>query len=424
MPKLVITKLQYNNKTYMCLAGINQAHVLEEFLIYPFGADEEGSSSSLVGRIYAGKVENIASNIQAAFVRIRPDLVCFLPLSEGMPLTYTRKQSKRSELCAGDEILVQVVKDAVKTKQPVLSTSFSVAGRFHVLTSDSKAKGVSRKIPQEKASELKELLYQTCEEADVIARKEAQLEIPAQKNGDQISLRPYGIILRTQSRDVSSDEIRSDLMNTILTYQRMSVKAPHAAAYTCIYQPETEYIQKVKGIPFSEIEEIVTDQSTVYEDLCRSFPNLKADGRIRLYTDQSYALSALYGLQGAIEELTQKRVWLKSGANIIIEQLETLTFIDVNTAKNVRKQSKLNLSVNKEAAAEIARQLHLRNISGMIIIDFINMEGEEENRELIRHLKEELKKDSVTCTFADITKLGLVELTRRKVYKSLKESLL
>jgi ribonuclease G len=119
--------------------------------------------------------------------------------------------------------------------------------------------------------------------------------------------------------------------------------------------------------------------------------------------------------------LIEKRVWLKSGANIIIEQLETMTVIDINSGKNISKNETAILEINKEAAVEIARQLRLRNISGMIIIDFINMKSKDYMEELIAVLKEQIKQDTVTCTFMDVTKLGLVELTRKKTYKSLKE---
>jgi ribonuclease G len=112
---------------------------------------------------------------------------------------------------------------------------------------------------------------------------------------------------------------------------------------------------------------------------------------------------------------------MKSGANIIIEQLETLTVIDINSGKNISKNDDAILAINKEAAIEIAKQLRLRNISGMIIIDFINMKSKEHLTELIQVLKEHLKHDSVPCTFMDVTRLGLVELTRKKTYKSLKE---
>jgi ribonuclease G len=124
-----------------------------------------------------------------------------------------------------------------------------------------------------------------------------------------------------------------------------------------------------------------------------------------------------------MEQLLNSKVWLPSGANIIIEPLETMTVIDVNSGKNISRKPDVLLSINLEAAQEIARQIRLRNISGMIIVDFINMASEAQERELILRLKQELKKDVVPANFIDITKLGLVEITRKKVYKSLREVL-
>ena len=124
-----------------------------------------------------------------------------------------------------------------------------------------------------------------------------------------------------------------------------------------------------------------------------------------------------------MDELLNSKVWLPSGANIIIETLETLTVIDVNSGKNQSRKEDTILRINLEAAREIARQLKLRNISGMIIVDFINLKSQEQKEELIRCIRQELKKDTVPAQFIDITRLGLVELTRKKVYKSLREIL-
>ena len=124
-----------------------------------------------------------------------------------------------------------------------------------------------------------------------------------------------------------------------------------------------------------------------------------------------------------MDELLNSKVWLPSGANIILETLETLTVIDVNSGKNQSRKEDTILRINLEAAREIARQLKLRNISGMIIVDFINLKSQEQKEELIRCIRQELKKDTVPAQFIDITRLGLVELTRKKVYKSLREIL-
>ena len=146
-------------------------------------------------------------------------------------------------------------------------------------------------------------------------------------------------------------------------------------------------------------------------------------GLLQFYNDDKVSLATLYNFRGSLDKLVEKRVWLKSGANIIIEQLETLTVIDVNSGKNLSKSEKAVLEINKEAAIEIARQLRLRNISGMIIVDFVKMSSKEAENELLATFKHAVAKDSVPTQVLDMTRLGLVEVTRKKVNKSLIEML-
>lgn len=136
--------------------------------------------------------------------------------------------------------------------------------------------------------------------------------------------------------------------------------------------------------------------------------------KVQLYRDDAVSLSTLYHLRGNMQELLSSKVWLDSGANIIIESLETLTVIDVNSGKNRSRREEALFAINVEAAKEIARQLRLRNISGMILVDFINLKKKEQQQKLISVIREELQKDSVPANFIDITRLGLVELTRKK----------
>ena len=198
-------------------------------------------------------------------------------------------------------------------------------------------------------------------------------------------------------------------------------KSVHQCAFAVLEKPETPYVQKLKTADLSALDCIYTDEENIYSEIESNLPYLKDKGLLKLYKDDKVSLGTLYNFRGSVDKLIEKRVWLKSGANIIIEQLETMTVIDINSGKNISKNEKSILEINKEAAIEIARQLQLRNISGMIIIDFINMKSKEYMEELVSVLKEQIKQDSVTCTFMDVTKLGLVEFTRKKTYKSLKE---
>ena len=176
----------------------------------------------------------------------------------------------------------------------------------------------------------------------------------------------------------------------------------------------------IRNIPIERRVSILTDNPGVYKVLSEEYPE------VILYQDTSYSLDHLYSLSSTIEKALSKKVWLKSGGTLIIEPTEALTVIDVNTGKAIqgkRNKETTFYKVNLEAAREAARQIRLRNLSGMILIDFIDMEEEEHIKSLIYNFKKELEQDPTQCTFIDITKLGLVELTRRKTHLSLPECL-
>lgn len=231
----------------------------------------------------------------------------------------------------------------------------------------------------------------------------------------------FGVVVRTSAASIPDEQLIADFKKTYGIFNAIMEKSAHSLVYTKLYQSSKDYIMKLKSLDMTGIENVVTDQKELYDNIYSYMSDSAISNRLKLYDDSAISLSSLYGIRSIMENLTSRMVWLKSGANIIIEQLETLTFIDVNTSGSRSLKSNSIFSVNVEAAKEAAKQLKLRNISGMIIIDFINMKNPEEKNELIKILKEEIKKDCVTCTFIDITKLGLVELTRKKRYKSLKE---
>ena len=231
----------------------------------------------------------------------------------------------------------------------------------------------------------------------------------------------FGMIIRTNALESTEDELIEDLTDTVERFVSLKEKASHQCAFAILEKPDAPYIQKLKSANLSALDCIYTDDEDIYAEIESNLPYLKEKGLLKLYKDDKVSLGTLYNFRGSVDKLIEKRIWLKSGANIIIEQLETMTVIDINSGKNISKNEKSILEINKEAAVEIARQLRLRNISGMIIIDFINMKSKEYMEELITVIKEQIKQDSVPCTFMDVTKLGLVELTRKKTYKSLKE---
>lgn len=397
MNRLAITRVALNeklNKKHLAYIMLDEKRDFVEFQVFQ---EEE----SLLNSIFVARVDNIVSNIKAAFVRISSKQVCYLPLEDVQAPLYVKKQSELKILSIGDEIVVQVVKDAIKTKEPVVSTKLTFAGKYCVLTTDNTSLGVSKKIKDEHHLHMSELLRTNI--------------------GEKSMEYGFGMIIRTNAMEATEEELLNDLNETMERFISLKEKSRHQCAFAVLEKPETPYVQKLKTADLAALDCIYTDDEDIYAEIESKLPYLQEKGLLKYYKDDKVSLSTLYNFRGSVDKLIEKRVWLKSGANIIIEQLETMTVIDINSGKNISKNEKSILEINKEAAIEIAKQLQLRNISGMIIIDFINMKSKEYMEELVSVLKEQIKQDSVTCTFMDVTKLGLVELTRKKTYKSLKE---
>ena len=397
MNRLAITRVsmtEKSNKKHLAYIMLDEKRDFVDFQV--FQEDE-----SLLNHIFVARVDNIVPNLKAAFVRISSKQVCFLPLEDIQAPLYVKKQSELKNLCIGDEIVVQVVKDAVKTKDPVVSTKLTLTGKYCVLTTENTSLGVSKKITGDNHLQMSEFLS-------------TNISQQSKEHG-------FGMIIRTNALEAPKDELLADIKETVDRFLELKAKSAHQCAFALLERPDEPYIQKLKTIDLSCLDAIFTDEDEIYSCITKRLPYLADKGLLKLYHDDKVSLSTLYNFRGSVDKLREKRVWLKSGANIIIEQLETMTVIDINSGKNVSKNEAAILEINKEAAIEIARQIRLRNISGMIIIDFINMKSKEHMDALISVLKEQIKRDSVPCTFIDVTKLGLVELTRKKTYKSLKE---
>ena len=397
MHRLAITRVALNekmNKKHLAYIMLDEKRDFVDFQVFN---DEE----SLLNSIFVARVDNIVPNINAAFVRISPKQVCYMPLEDIQAPLYVKKQSELKPLSIGDEIVVQVIKDAIKTKDPVVSTKLTLTGKYCVLTTQNTSLGVSKKIKDDDYLQMSELLRTNV--------------------GEQAKEHDFGMIVRTNALEATEEELINDLRDTVERFLELKLKSAHQCAFAVLEKPEAPYIQKLKSADLSALDAVFTDEVDIFTEIEEKLPYLKDKGLLKLYKDDKVSLGTLYNFRGSVDKLVEKHIWLKSGANIIIEQLETMTVIDVNSGKNISKNEKAILDINKEAAIEIARQLRLRNISGMIIIDFINMKAKEHMDELITVLKEQIKHDSVPCTFMDVTKLGLVELTRKKTYKSLKE---
>lgn len=396
MNRLVLSRFEKNNQSFISYILLDENRKFVDFQLF------NETSHSLINSIYVARVDKVVPGINAAFVTIGNKQNCYLPLEDTTSTIYTNKHSNREGLCSGDEILVQVVKDAIKTKDPVVTTKISIFGNYSVVTTDDTSIGVSKKIPKETACEIRNKIYPIVQDHETHG---------------------YGIIVRTNAKAIGMDTLTKDIENAVARYKIIRQKADHAVLYTKLFSNPEPYMIKLYHLDFSNIDSVVTDQDDIYKELIEEFNGTDFAKKIKRYDDSAISLNLLYKLSSQIKELCSSQVWLNSGANIIIEQLETLSVIDVNSSKCATKRDSDILKINMEAATEAARQIRLRNISGMIIIDFINMKSKEDESALINHLKSELKKDSITCSFIDITKLGLIEITRKKEYKSLKETI-
>lgn len=396
MNRIVITEIMHHEKGHTAFILSDEKRRFLDLQLF------EPPEKTLLNNIYTAYVEKIVPGIHAAFVRISDEQKCYLPLENLKSPVFTKKQSQTKAVCEGDELLVQVTKDAVKTKDPVVSTRLVFHGKHCLVTTDDISIGVSKKIPADRANELLSLGNNICPDHEASG---------------------YGLVFRTSAADISDKALTEDIYSVLKTFHSTLTAGGHERHGKLICRDLPGYLLRLKSQDLKNVEGIYTDQKDLYEEMTAFFPEWKESGFLHFYDDTAVGLSVLYHLRSNMDELSGKKVWLKSGANIIIETMETLTVIDVNSGKNQSKKAESLYSINKEAAVEIARQLRLRNISGMILIDFIRLKRKEENEELIRLLKQELKKDPVPVCFIDVTKLGLVELTRKKVYKSLREIL-
>lgn len=361
---------------------------MENEKIYDVLAGEPDSGQvPEVGDIYVGKVQNIVQNINAAFVEVKKDVVCYLPLSE----------YSGSKLKCGDEIVVQVKKAAVKKKQAVVTLYPEVAGRFCVVSTRDNTKSISRKIEDKET-------------------RERLNKILTGFNDEE-----YGIVLRTNAAAASSEEISMECRALLTDMHERMEHSRYKTCFSLLRKEDSFYLKYIRSCRLEELERIITDIQEVYEELQPVYGD-----KVVYYQDASYPLDKLLGISSKLEKAFEKRVWLKSGGNLVIEPTEALTVIDVNTGKAVegkRNKETTFFKINCEAAIEAARQIRMRNISGIILIDFIDMQQKKHQAELMNLLREELYKDKTRTALIDITKLGLVEITRMKKSKPLWEAL-
>lgn len=360
--------------------------------------ENEDSNHFALGNIYIGKVTNIVTNIGAAFINIG-GINCYYDLSQAGSAFFTHKSGKK-ELCIGDELLVQISKEAVKTKAPTVSSNISLTGRFAVLTSGNTRIGASGKIPKALREELKE-----------------QLQIF--KNEE------YGIIVRTNAKDAEFSEVLKEIQMLTVKYEQLKRNALYRTCFSCLYTADKSYLSDLKNVYSEGLKEIVVEDQALYEEILEYMNREQPDyiEKVRLHNDKMLPLSKLYSTESIRERALSERVWLKHGGYLIIQPTEALTVVDVNSGKDVSKKKDQHtyLKINIEAAEEIARQIRLRNYSGIILVDFINLDDDELMSILLKEFRRFLSKDPIQTTLVDVTQLQLVEVTRKKTRRPLHE---
>ncbi len=350
---------------------------------------------SLIGNIYVGRVSNILKNISAVFVDISKDLSCYFPLED-----YKGEKA----LCVGERVLVQVTKDKIKTKQPTVSTNLTLTGNY-VVVSSSGVVGVSNKI---KDSDTRKRLHTYVDRAKDILRED--------KTYKEEQFASFGGILRTSAEAATEEEVVTEIVKLYKKLLEILFLGTTRANYTMLYKAPSLYLDRFAKLSSDGIS-VITDNEEIYNELTTN--NI---ANVSLYTD-SYEITKKYRFDHHLDKALSKNAYLRCGGYLVIEPTEAMTVIDVNSGKAIKgngNQEKI-LEINKEAAAELARQLRLRNLSGIIIIDFISMKSEIHQKELLDYLRNCLKEDSTETTVVDITRLGLVEMTRKKVRKPLHE---
>jgi ribonuclease E len=357
---------------------------------------------SLVGNVYLGRVQNVLPGMEASFVDIGEARNGVLYASEVGIAGEEGEEVPRIEtvLKSGQPILVQVTKDPMRAKGARLTALVSLAGRHLVLVPEAGSVGVSRRLPDRERARLRDLAA---------------------------AVKPdgHGLIVRTAAEGASQLDVERDLRRLVTAWEEISNKAQRASAPALVYQEPDLEVRVIRDLFNREINRCVIDDRDL-EELLRGYirqttPDL--DHRLELY-EKPLPIFEEFRVAEQIRKSLDRRVWLPSGGHIVIDRTEAMTVIDVNTGKFVGKKTleETVFRTNKEAAVEVARQLRLRDIGGIIVIDFIDMEVLENRDEVIKTFRHELERDRTRTQVFDISPLGLVQMTRKNVSTGIVEA--
>lgn len=380
-----------------------QVAILEDgVLVEQYVARE--ARRSLVGNIYLGRVQNVLPGMEAAFIDIGQSRNAVLYIGEVMPDDDVEGNAHPridEVLSTGQSVLVQVTKDPMASKGARLSTEVSLAGRYLVLVPKGSGFGISRRLDD---------------------RERARLRDAAKR------LRPegFGVIVRTAAEGVEEEELQRDLARLTRLWQEIEGRAEKGSAPLEIYIEPDLVIRMVRDLFSKDYDRLVVEGRQTYDRVIAYLQAVAPElvDKVSLHEDPSSVFDA-ESVTDQLRKALERKVWLPSGGQIVIDRAEALTVIDVNTARYVGKTSLEDTVVknNLEAAAEIVRQLRLRDIGGIIIIDFVDMLLGRNREQVLREFRKELEKDKTKTQVIGISPLGLVEMTRKNVSEGLLEAL-
>ena len=364
--------------------------ILEEGMLRDFSV-ERNDENHIVNHIYRGTIQNILPAMQAAFVNIGRRKNAFLFLGDLFPRTATKEQIQQTRISVGQSVLVQVVKEEQGSKGPKVTANISLAGRYAVLMPTVDYIGVSKKIRDEK-------------ERDRLRAIASQLKPEG-----------MGIIIRTVARDIAEKDLTADITYLLHTWQSVLRRYELARKPKLLYREADLVMRTIRDYCTDDVKKIIVDDKEAYDRICQVLPDDGWRQRVSLYQGDEPVFE-LYHLEEQLRCLMAREVPLPSGGNLIFDRTEALTVIDVNSSRYTGSSTLQDtiFHVNKEAAVEIARQLRLRDIGGIIIIDFIDMAQSNRRKEILDILERETAQDCTKTHVMGMTALNLVEITRKK----------
>jgi ribonuclease E len=394
---------------------ITQIAVLEgRALIEHYVSRPQDDATQIDGNIYLGRVQNVLPGMEAAFVDIgtpknavlyRGDVRYDKDDVEGPGGSSSGGDARIEQLLkAGQTILCQVTKNPIGTKGARLTQEVSLPGRFCVLIPNSSTYGISKRLTDDERKRLRRVL-------------------------DDVKPAEHGIIVRTAAEGATTDELRRDVIRLVKQWDAIDALGKRSRVPALLYREPDMAVRVIREEFNKDYRSVVIDDPAIYEEVRDYVASITPELADRVeFFDTAVEQLPVYERFHVHEQLHKaldRKVWLPSGGSLIIERTEALTVVDVNTGKNVGK-SNLEETVfrnNLEAAEEIARQLRLRDIGGIIVIDFIDMEIRKNRDEVIRAFRQALSRDKTRTQVFDISELGLVEMTRKRISEGLVESL-